>query len=70
MGFNLASKVEAHGVDRHHFKFDVTPDDLYVPERGSVYVVELYVKADKYQAVRDRRSVRIDGNKMYFEPVR
>jgi hypothetical protein len=70
VGFNVAYKVDAHYIDRHMFIFDVTPRDLYLPQKGSHYVMALYVKADRYKIVRDRRSVRIDGDKMYFEPAR
>src|SRR5262249_24544021 len=69
VGFNVAYKVEPHGIDRHMFKFDVTPRDLYVP-KGTRYVMEMYVKADMYEVSRDRRTVRMSGDKMYFEPAR
>jgi hypothetical protein len=70
IGFNVAYKVEANGVDRHMFKWDLNPKDLYVPAKGEHYVISVYVKANKYQVVRDRRFVRMDGNRMYLEPTR
>jgi hypothetical protein len=70
VGINVAYKVEPKGVDRHMFRCDLTPRDLYVPEKGGRYVIGVYVKTNKDQVVRDRRFVRMNGDKMYFEPAR